>query len=83
LAALGYRYGNGVPGDFVSKFSLFEKRDEFLRRFAEMNGSVMCSELIGTVIADVRELGEASAAGVFKKCPGICINSLMILEEML
>ena len=46
IMALGLRYGNTESGDLMTKSQVFDKRDEFLRRFAEMNGKTSCPELL-------------------------------------
>ena len=55
MMALGIRYGNTMPGDLSTKKDLFEKRDEFIRRFAQMNGKVSCPDLLGRKV----EIGRA------------------------
>lgn len=83
LIAIGLRYGNTVPNDTGTKLAMFEKREEFLRRFKEMNGSIICPELLGRNVSDVQGMMTASEEGVFLECPKYCVNASIILKDML
>ena len=83
MMALGIRYGNTMPGDLSTKKDLFEKRDEFIRRFAQMNGKVSCPDLLGRKVETFEELVTLGATGLFDNCPRYCVNAIKILEEML
>ena len=83
IAALGVRYGNVSPGDMVSKSVIFEKREEFLTRFKEINSSISCKELIGVEVSDLEDMISHSPKGVYRNCPGYCVNAITILEDMI
>ena len=83
LIAIGLRYGNTSPGDMKSKAEVFDKRDEFMRRFAEMNGKVMCPDLLGQRIDTLQDLFLTRTSGLYAKCPGYCVNAVRILEDLL
>jgi C_GCAxxG_C_C family probable redox protein len=84
MMAIGIRYGNVKTGDLKTKFEVFAKRDEFIRRFAEMNGKVRCPDLLGRRVDSFDELMLLGATtDVFKNCPKYCVNAVKILEEML
>ena len=83
LIARGLRYGNTSPGDMKSKAEVFDKRDEFMRRFAEMNGKVMCPDLLGQRIDTLQDLFLTRTSGLYAKCPGYCVNAVRILEDLL
>ena len=83
MMAIGLRYGNTVPGDFSTKAVVFEKRDEFIRRFEEMNGKIACPDLLGRRVDTLDEMITLSPTGIFKDCRRYCVNAVRILEEML
>jgi len=84
MMAIGIRYGNVKSGDLKTKSEVFAKRDEFIRRFAEMNGKVKCSDLLGRRVDTYDELVLLGATtDVFKNCRRYCVNAVKILEEML
>ena len=84
MMAIGIRYGNIKSGDLKTKSEVFAKRDEFIRRFAEMNGKVKCPDLLGRRVDTYDELVLLGATtDVFRNCRGYCVNAVRILEEML
>ena len=83
LMAIGLRYGNVKSGDIQTKSAVFEKRAEFMRRFAEMNGKVNCPDLLGQRIDTLQDLFLTRSTGLYAKCPGYCVNAVRILEDML
>lgn len=83
MMALGIRYGNTTPNDMTAKKELFDKRDEFIRRFQQMNGKVACPDLLGRKVCTFEELVTLGATGLFDNCPRYCVNAIRILEEML
>ena len=83
MMALGIRYGNTEPNDMMGKKTLFEKRDEFITCFAQMNGKVSCPDLLGRKVSSFEELITLGATGLFDNCPRYCVNAIRILEEML
>ena len=84
MMAIGMRYGNIKSGDLKTKSEVFAKRDEFIRRFAEMNGKVKCPDLLGRRVDTYDELVLLGATtDVFRNCRGYCVNAVRILEEML
>ena len=84
IMAIGLRYGNTRPGDMKTKSEVFAKRDEFIRRFAEMNGKVLCPDLLGRRVDTFDELMLLGATtDVFKNCRRYCVNAVKILEDML
>ena len=83
IMAIGMRYGNVRSGDMRTKAEVFQKRDEFIRRFEQMNGKVACPDLLGQRIDTLEGMIAASPMGVFKDCPRYCVNAIRILEDML
>ncbi len=83
VVALGIRYGNLTPGDMTSKSTVFSKREEFLKRFEEMNGRLLCEDLLQTKVNSLEEMIMKSAEGTYKNCPRYCVNAIAILKDML
>ena len=84
MMAIGIRYGNVKTGDLKTKSEVFAKRDEFIRRFAEMNGKVKCPDLLGRRVDTFDDLVLLGATtDVFRNCRRYCVNAVKILEEML
>ena len=83
IMAIGLKYGNVKSGDMKAKADVFKKRDEFIRRFEQMNGKVACPDLLGQRVDTLEEMLVASPQGVFRACPRYCVNALKILEDML
>lgn len=84
VMAIGIRYGNVRSGDLKTKSEVFAKRDEFIRRFQQMNGKVRCPDLLGRRVDTFEDLMLLGAStDLFKDCPRYCVNAVKILEEML
>ena len=83
IVALGHRYGNVRSGDMASKATVFAKREEFLKRFEEMNGKLPCTDLIGVQVTGLDDMIRKSADGIYINCPRYCVNAISILEDLL
>lgn len=84
MMAIGFRYGNVKSGDLKTKSDVFARRDEFIRRFSELNGKVRCPDLLGRRVDTFDELMLLGATtDVFRNCRRYCVNAVKILEEML
>ena len=51
LMVIGLRHGGITIEDPTRKAEVYEKGQEFMRRFAERNGSVVCRDLLGCDIS--------------------------------
>ena len=67
----------------VSKATVFSKREEFLKRFEEMNGKLLCKDLIGVRVTGLDDMIMRSAEGTYVNCPRYCVNAISVLESML
>ena len=83
IVALGIRYGNSKSGDMSAKSEVFAKREEFLKRFEEMNGKLLCKDLIGVQVSGLDDMIMRSAEGTYVNCPRYCVNAISVLESML
>ncbi len=83
MMALGLKYGNDQPGEISKKAELFAKRDEFMNRFEELNGAVVCPDLLGQAVFTLEDMMATKPSGLYRNCPKYCINAIKILNEML
>lgn len=83
MMAIGLRYGNSEPGQIAEKDLLFKKRDEFMARFNEMNGHVMCPDFLGRRVDTLQDLMITRCSGIYDRCPSFCVNAVRILEDIL
>jgi len=69
LMALGLHSGNATTD---KKDKTYRLAEEFLSRFQECHGTILCRELIGFDLSKPGELQNAREQGVFKSiCPGL------------
>ena len=84
VMALGLRYGFYIEKDFEQKNICNAKTYEFIQKFTEAKGSVLCRDLLG---ADVRKpedhLLPAARESHQKLCPDIVAAAVRILESMI
>lgn len=83
IVALGIRYGNVLSGDMASKATVFAKREEFLSRFEQMNGKLLCKDLLGVQVVSLEDMILRSGEGLYVNCPRYCVNAISILDSML
>lgn len=83
LMALGLKYGNHKTNDMAAKLEMVAKREEFLKRFKDMNGSMNCPDLLGVKITSFEELVAGRDSALYRNCPLYCVNAVKILEGML
>ena len=82
---LGIARGYSDPTDPQAKIDHYHRVQAFARRFEQMNGSIVCRELLrGVEVADGDE-PEARTEEYYKKrpCPNLAWSAAHILEEML
>jgi C_GCAxxG_C_C family probable redox protein len=82
--AIGMRYGNFELNDTEQKNMVISKRDEFVRRFVEIHGSVNCPELLSIDLRKPDQRQYARDNGLFdKECPKFCRTAVLLLEDIL
>jgi C_GCAxxG_C_C family probable redox protein len=83
LMALGLAAGHADNAE-ESKTATYAVVDEFLRRFGELHGAVVCRTLIGHSIGTPEGLQGARDAGVFKTvCPDLVADAAAIVASIL
>jgi len=81
LMVLGTQKGNATPQNKEDTYRLAE---EFIRRFQELHGSILCRELIDHDISQPGELEKAKELGVIANtCPGLVKDAAELVSEFL
>lgn len=81
LLALGLKRGNAT---IDKKDETYQVAEEFLKRFQERHGTILCRELIGHDISTPDGLQNAREQLVFKSvCPGLVMDAAELVSEFL
>ena len=81
LLALGLQRGSSTV---EKKDEIYRVAEEFIRRYKELHGTILCRELIGFDISKPDELRNAREQGVFKStCPGLVKAAAELVGEFL
>ena len=81
LMVLGMQSGNAT---LENKDRTYQIAEEFVRRFKESNGTILCRELIGHDISKPDELQNAREQGVFRSiCPGLVKSATELVSKFL
>ncbi len=84
LMALGLKYGFSDGNAKEEKELAHQKAEEFMNRFIEKKGTVVCRELLGRDLSKPGELEKCRELGIFKTiCPEMVRCAAEIVEEML
>ncbi len=72
LMVLGLKFGNSDNHDKKSKEAAYRQAEEFIEKFKEINGSILCRDLLGCDLGKPRGLEFARENKLFQKiCPKI------------
>ena len=82
---LGVVRGYADPKDYAAKKAHYALVQEFVRRFREENGSIICRELLRGVEVAPGGAPEARTPEYYKKrpCPNMAWSAAKILDDML
>ena len=81
LMVLGLYKGNATP---ETKDETYRLAEEYIKRFQELHGSILCRELTGHDISKPGELEKAREEGVFQTtCPGLVKDAAELVDEFL
>jgi C_GCAxxG_C_C family probable redox protein len=81
LMALGLARGNAAAD---KKDEIYRIAEDFLKRFRERHGTLLCRELIGHDISTPDGLQNARDTGAFKSiCPGLVKDAAELVAEFL
>jgi len=83
VMAIGLKCGFFIEKDFDQKAFCNDKSSEFIEKFREANGSMICRDILGIDIRKQDDFTTPEAREVFTaKCPGIVASAVRILEGM-
>lgn len=83
LMVLGLRYGHFIAENNEQKQKAYSLGQEFVRRFKEMNNSIVCRDLLGYDLSKEDEYEIIASKGLFKTiCPNMVRDAVIILEHM-
>ncbi len=81
---IGLKYGMGINEDIEVKEKTYQVIRKFSDRFQEINGSVICRELLGCDINTLEGIDYYNQNEFFeKKCLKYVKNAVEVLEEIL
>ena len=82
--AIGLKYGKTKAEDKGAQDKTYELVGEFVARFKDRHGSIVCRELLGCDLSNPEGLKTASEKGLFDiLCPQFVRDSIEILEQIL
>ena len=84
LMVIGLRLGHTVADDLATKERCYEVARDFLARFRERNGSVICKELLGCDPGTPEGLAEVQARNLHATvCTGLVRTAAELLGQLL
>lgn len=84
LMVLGLRCGHCESKDAESKAKAYAVSEEFMNRFTEKNGSVVCRELLGYDLTKKEDMIVIQEQNLFRTlCPKMVESAASILDEMI
>ncbi|MFT5875131.1 MAG: C_GCAxxG_C_C family probable redox protein [Clostridium sp.] len=84
VMVLGLKYGQCKVADNASKEKTYEIVKEFSYRFKNINGTIICKELLDFDLSRENARKIAKEKGLFTDiCPKVIRNAVNILEEIL
>ena len=84
LMVLGLRCGHCESDDTEGKAKAYAVSEEFMNRFIERNGSVVCRELLGYDLTKKEDMEIIQEKNLFRTlCPKMVKCAAEILDEML
>lgn len=84
LMVLGLRCGHCESEDVEGKSKAYDVSSEFMNRFIEKNGSVVCRELLGYDLTKEEDMVIIQEQNLFRTlCPKMVESAAQILDEMI
>ena len=84
LMVLGLLYGHSERDDLETKANSYAMAEEYMNRFIDKNGSVVCRELLGYDLSKPAEREEIKKKNLFRTvCPEMIRSAVSILDELL
>ncbi|MCL2518921.1 MAG: GNAT family N-acetyltransferase [Oscillospiraceae bacterium] len=83
VMVVGLKCGFCVKGDFKQKGFCNKKSFEFIEKFKQENGSILCRDLLGVDIRSPEDHNPPEVQALHKKiCPEVIAAAVRILEEV-
>lgn len=84
LMVLGLKYGHCHFDAPVEKANAYRMAEEFMNRFIERQGTVVCRELLGYDVSKPEDMAKIRELDLFKTiCPKMIQAATELVEEML
>jgi C_GCAxxG_C_C family probable redox protein len=84
MMVIGLKYGKIKPGDDEAKENTYALVQEFVDRFRQRNGSILCRELLGYDISTPGGREQIEETGVSAtRCPALVRDAAEIVEQIL
>jgi len=83
ILAIGLKCGFYIENDMKQKAYCYQKTDEFIQKFKDLYGSVLCRDLLGVDIRTSADRAKPEAkVAVNAICPGVVETAARVLEGM-
>lgn len=83
IAALGVIEGRYHSDDIEQKEAAYAKGEEFIRKFKQKHGSILCNDLTGIEMRDLKARKIAMENGTFNRsCPSFVEDAIRIALEI-
>lgn len=84
IMVLGLKYGHYIEGDTETKSKAHALTSEFIRRFEDKYGTIICKKLLGYDLSNPEEYTLLNEKGMFKSmCPKFIEDAIGILEGLI
>ena len=84
LMVIGLKYGKTSAEDEPSRIETYSLAKEFVQRFKDRHGSIMCRDLVGCDLSTDDGMADAEERDLFSTvCPAFVRDSAEIVEQML
>ena len=84
LMVLGLKYGHCHAEDMEEKGKAYQIAENFMNKFIEKQGTVVCRELLGYDLSKTEDMKKIKELNLFKTtCPEMIRCATEIVDEML
>lgn len=83
ILVLGLRYGTADPNDKNTRYDLYRRTRDLMRRFKDNAGSLYCRQLLGFDMGTPEGLAASQKPGAFDECPQFVRIAAELLEKLL
>ncbi|MGN1466774.1 MAG: C-GCAxxG-C-C family protein [Ruminococcus sp.] len=84
LMVLGLKYGHSHSDNSEEKARAYQISEEFMNRFIQKNGTVVCRELLGYDLSKPEDMQRIKELNLFKTtCPQMIRCATEIVDEMI